>query len=328
MATRIFAVLNQKGGVGKTTTCVNLGAGLARAGRQVVLIDMDPQANLTVHLGFDPHEQPAGTTYSVLLGDATLAGSILETNTPGLRLVPSTLGLANAQIQLASAVGRELILSESILDWLETADAAPQVDFVLIDCPPSLGILTMNALCAATDVLLPIQTEFFALQGVAGILESLKAVQRLNKGLQLSMVLPSMADFRTNLARDVLEEVRKYFGRLVTQTVIRTNVKLAEAPSHGQTIFEYAPTSRGAQDYTALAAEVLGIPLVTPDAAPQQTPHGETRIGYPEERDIVLAEAETPELPPPLPEEASLPATEATRVADVTPSGEPQPYRA
>jgi chromosome partitioning protein len=261
--TRIFAVLNQKGGVGKTTTCVNLGAALARRGQEVLLIDMDPQANLTVHVGIDPRSVKK-SSYSVLLGEDSLADAIRPTSTAGLSVVPSTLGLANAEIQLASAVGRELIMREALEGWLGPRPS-PRADFVLIDCPPSLGILTMNALCAATDVLLPIQTEFFALQGVAGILESLKAVQRLNRGLKLSMVVPSLVDKRKTLARDVIEEVRAYFGPLVTQTMIRVNVKLAEAPSHGKTIFEYEPSSNGAKDYTALAAEVLGDPSLPPD---------------------------------------------------------------
>lgn len=263
--TRIIAVLNQKGGVGKTTTVANLGAALARRGRRVLLLDLDPQANLTVHVGLEPREAER-TTYSLLLGDDDLASVVRDTGVPGLRIVPSTLALANAEIQLASAVGRELILREAIETWLDPlpplgggdAPEAGEADFILIDCPPSLGIITMNALCAATDVLLPIQAEFFALQGVAGLLESLKAVQRLNRRARLSLVVPCMVDLRTNLARDVVQEVRQYFGQLVSGTLIRKNVRLAEAPSHGQTIFEYAPGSRGAEDYDNLALEILG----------------------------------------------------------------------
>ncbi len=256
MATRIIAVLNQKGGVGKTTTCVNLGAALARRGQEVLLVDIDPQANLTVHVGVEPRTLKR-TTYSLLLGDHGIAEAIAPTSCAGLTIVPSTLALANAEIQLASAVGRELLLREALDAWLGPQPST-KADFVLIDCPPSLGILTMNALCAATEVLLPIQTEFFALQGVAGILESLKAVQRLNRGLKLSMVVPCMVDRRTTLARDVIAEVRKYFGNLVTRQMVGKNIKLAEAPSHGKTIFEYDPGSNGARDYDALAAEVLG----------------------------------------------------------------------
>ncbi len=276
MATRIIAVLNQKGGVGKTTSTVNLGAALALLGQRVLLVDMDPQANLTVHVGLEPHELTK-TTYSLLLGRHGLTESVQETDTPGLRVVPSTLALANAEIQLASTVGRELVLREALDEYLDgpvpffeagggvkvDSDEAKDrgTDFVLIDCPPSLGTLTMNALCAANEVLLPIQTEFFALQGVAGILESVKAVQRLNRGLRLSMVVPCMVDRRTTLARDVIAEVREYFGEIVTETEIRKNVKLAESPSHGKTIFSYEPKCNGAKDYLQLGREVLGLPL-------------------------------------------------------------------
>jgi chromosome partitioning protein len=263
MATQIIAVLNQKGGVGKTTTCVSLGAALARRGQEVLLVDMDPQANLTVHVGVDPRTTER-STYTLLLGRHDLASAVRPTSTPGMSVVPSTLALANAEIQLASAVGRELILREALETWLGP-QPSPKADFVIIDCPPSLGILTMNALCASSDVLLPLQAEFFALQGVAGILESLKAVQRLNRGLKLSYVVPCMVDRRKTLARDVLDEVRRYFGNLVVQTMIRPNVKLAEAPSHGKTIFEYDPSSNGAKDYTALAAELLGEIAPPPD---------------------------------------------------------------
>lgn len=278
MRTRIIAVLNQKGGVGKTTTCVSLGAALARRGYRVLLVDMDPQSNLTVHLGAD-FRQIRKSTYSLLLGEHGLGAAVVQARDPNLRYVPATLALANAEIQLASAVGRELLLREAIEAWLEDdapGEEQPRAHFVFIDCPPSLGILTMNALCAANEVLLPIQAEFFALQGVAGILESLKAVQRLNRGLQLSMVVPCMVDKRRTLAREVMEEVDKYFGKLVTRTRIRNNVKLAEAPSHGLTIFEYDPSSNGAKDYEALAREVLGESVEGSGDVPTETQGPET----------------------------------------------------
>ena len=267
----VLAIVNQKGGVGKTTTAVNLGAALARRGYRVLLVDMDPQANLTVHVGAD-FRKVTKSTYSLLLGEHALEPAVVQTPDANLRYVPSTLALANAEIQLASAVGRELLLREAIEVWLEDSHhesaeggRTPWAEFVFIDCPPSLGILTMNALCAANKVLLPIQAEFFALQGVAGILESLKAVQRLNRGLRLTMVVPCMVDKRKTLAREVMEEVDRYFGKLVTRTRIRNNVKLAEAPSHGQTIFQYDPSSNGAKDYDALAGEVLGeLPVEPP----------------------------------------------------------------
>jgi len=306
MATRIISVLNQKGGVGKTTTCVNLGAALARRGQEVLLIDMDPQANLTVHVGVDPRSVER-SSYSLLLGRHTLADAVRKTSTAGLSVVPSTLALANAEIQLASAVGRELILRDSIDEYLGP-QPSPKADVVLIDCPPSLGILTMNALCASTDVLLPIQAEFFALQGVAGILESLKAVQRLNRALKLSIVVPCMVDKRKTLARDVLDEVRHYFGDLVVQTVIRANVKLAEAPSHGKTIFEYDASSNGAKDYASLAGEVLGeIAPPLEDEEPAEAPPASGIALGPAAMETAPAEG-VAESPPPLPRTESPPA--------------------
>jgi chromosome partitioning protein len=306
MATRIISVLNQKGGVGKTTTCVNLGAALARRGQEVLLVDMDPQANLTVHVGADPRTVER-STYSLLLGKHGLGDAVSPTSTPGMSVVPSTLALANAEIQLASAVGRELILRDAVDDFLGPQPSA-KADFVLIDCPPSLGILTMNALCASTDVLLPIQAEFFALQGVAGILESLKAVQRLNRALKLSFVVPCMVDKRKTLARDVIEEVRRYFGNLVTQTMIRVNVKLAEAPSHGKSIFEYDASSNGAKDYAALAGELLGEIEPPPDDEPAEAAPAES----------VLESAPAPAAPsvePPQPVAETLPAGDEAAVA-------------
>ena len=337
MSTRIIAVLNQKGGVGKTTTTVNLGAALARRGQEVLLLDLDPQANLTVHVGIDPRalstDPAARSSYSLLLGRHNLSDAIRTTSTPSLSVLPSTLALANAEIQLASAVGRELILRESLETWLGP-QPSPKADFVIIDCPPSLGILTMNALCASTDVLLPLQAEFFALQGVAGILESLKAVQRLNRALKLSYVVPCMVDRRKTLARDVLEEVRRYFGNLVVQTTIRANVKLAEAPSHGKTIFEYDASSNGAKDYAALAAELLGEIAPPPDDEEETAeapvaaaePAGETvvaegpasGISYPPEveRELRAAAAEEPTTTPVLetPDVAVEPETPPTRI--------------
>jgi len=322
MATQIVAVLNQKGGVGKTTTCVNLGAALARRGQEVLLVDIDPQANLTVHVGLDPRTVER-STYTLLLGRHDLASAVRPTSTAGMSVVPSTLALANAEIQLASAVGRELILREALEVWLGP-QPSPKADFVIIDCPPSLGILTMNALCASSDVLLPLQAEFFALQGVAGILESLKAVQRLNRALKLSYVVPCMVDRRKTLARDVLEEVRRYFGNLLVQTTIRANVKLAEAPSHGLTIFEYDASSNGAKDYAALAAELLG------EIAPPPDDEEETAQAPAEPAPVQIAEESPPSgisYPPEVELEMRAAATEPSAIdaAEAPPASETPP---
>jgi chromosome partitioning protein len=322
-------VLNQKGGVGKTTTCVNLGAALARRGHRVLLVDMDPQSNLTVHLGAD-FRAIRKSTYSLLLGEHPLGPAVLPTSDPNLRYVPATLALANAEIQLASAVGRELLLREAIEVWLEddtAGEAMPRADFVFIDCPPSLGILTMNALCAANEVLLPIQAEFFALQGVAGILESLKAVQRLNRGLQLTMVVPCMVDKRKTLAREVMEEVDKYFGKLVTRTRIRNNVKLAEAPSHGMTIYEYDASSNGAKDYDSLAREVLGeapvIDAPAVDAPAVDAPAVDAPAVDAPSVDAPSVDAPSVEAPTVDTPAAEEPAAEAPAAADAPPTTDP-----
>ncbi len=255
MAMRRIALMNQKGGVGKTTTCLNLGAALTRRGLRVLLLDLDPQANLTVHLDLRP-DSLEQSIYDVLLGRATLADLVRPTSTLGLDLVPSSLDLAGAEMELVSAVGREQVLKEAVARLEETA--AEPYDFLLVDCPPSLGLLSVNALTAVREVLVPLQAEFFALQGMARLREVVDLVdKRLNPGLSILGILPSMVDSRTTLSREVLAEIRSYFGAVVFGTAIRRNVKLAEASSHGRTVFEYAPGSNGAADYAALAEEVL-----------------------------------------------------------------------
>ncbi len=258
MAMRRIAFMNQKGGVGKTTTCVNLGAALARRGLRVLLLDMDPQANLTVHLDIRP-DSVDRSIYDVLAGRATLAEAVRPTSTLGMDVVPSSLDLAGAEMELVSTVGREQVLKEAV-DRLEAADAgaAEPYGFLLVDCPPSLGLLAVNALTAVREVIVPLQAEFFALQGMARLREVVGLVdKRLNPGLSILGILPSMVDSRTTLSREVLAEIRGYFGNAVFGTAIRRNVKLAEASSHGRTVFEYAPDSNGAADYAALAEEVL-----------------------------------------------------------------------
>ena len=255
---RRIALMNQKGGVGKTTTCVNLGAALARRGLRVLLVDMDSQANLTVHLDIRP-DALEKSVYDLLTARATLAELIRPTSTLGMDVAPASLDLAGAEMELVSTVGREQILREA-LDRLEAGEggAAEPYDFLLVDCPPSLGLLAVNALTAVREVIVPLQAEFFALQGMARLREVVGLVEkRLNPGLAVLGILPSMVDSRTTLSREVLTEIRGFFGAAVFGTAIRRNVKLAEASSHGRTVFEYAPDSNGAADYAALAEEVL-----------------------------------------------------------------------
>jgi chromosome partitioning protein len=258
-----IAVINQKGGVGKTTTTVNLGAALARAGHRVLLLDMDPQANLTVHLDKRP-DLESNTLTNLMIEDAPLKDLVQATAMERLFVVPSDTSLAGVEQVLANRIGRETILREAI-------DAFPEAgsfDFLLMDCPPSLGVLSANALVAAQHVLVPMQAEYLSLQGMAKLMEVIQLVQRrLNPGLRVASVLPCMVDARTNLSIEVLREIERHFGDLLAKTRIRNNVKLAEAPSFGRTIFEHAPDSKGARDYEQFAAEMLdklGLPRSQP----------------------------------------------------------------
>ena len=269
---RIIAIINQKGGVGKTTTVANLGAALARAGKRVVVFDLDPQANLSLYLGSEVGRGEA-SVYGVLTDGLPVASCLRETRTPGLRLVASHLDLSGAELELASTLGRETLLRDALQQWVSTAwseEQQPPADYVLLDCPPSLGLLSVNALVAADEVMIAVQTEFFALQGLSKLVEIVQLLRRrMNPGLTLTGIIPCLYDSRLKLAREVLVELRKHFPGKVFASSIRTNVRLAESPSFGQTIFEYAPESNGAQDYARLAAEVLavdGVPA-TPVAA-------------------------------------------------------------
>jgi len=257
---RSIAVMNQKGGVGKTTTVVNLGAALADSGRRVCLVDLDPQAHATLHLGVDPHpDQPS--IYDVLTERKSL-GDVRRQLSENLWLVGSSLDLAGAEIELAGVVGREVILRDKL-----RADPA-EFDYLLVDCPPSLGILTLNALTAVDEVFIPLQPHFLALHGLSKLLETIELVAaRLNPSLRLTGIVLCMYDVSTRLAAEVSEDVERFLsaasdrpacwsGAKTFRTRIRRNVRLAEAPGHGQTIFQYAPQCHGAEDYRQLAEEV------------------------------------------------------------------------
>jgi len=263
---RCIAVINQKGGVGKTTTTVNLGAALARLGQRVLLLDLDPQGNMSLHLDRQP-EGDGQTTTQLLLEERPLSELIVPTEVENLSIVPADSSLGGVEQVLANKIGRETVLREA----LETLGDA--FDFVLLDCPPSLGVLSANALVAANEVVIPMQAEYFSLQGMAKLTEVIEIVRsRLNPGLSISRVLPCMLDVRTRLTAEVLEEIRRHFGDLVSNYPIRANVKLAEAPSFGRTIFEHDPTCKGALDYAGLAQEILSLrAVVVTSPAPERT---------------------------------------------------------
>ena len=261
---RVIAVFNHKGGVGKTTTVANLGAGLARMGKRVLLIDADPQACLTVHFGIRTEESDT-TIYDVLCHGRPLESAVLALEQ--LILVPSTLDLVGAELELATAMGRERILRDSLDAYL----GENEYDYVLLDCPPSLGLLTVNALTAADEVFVPLQTEFLALRGVGKLVEMVAKVRRrLNPNLSITGILPTLSRTGTLLAREVQEEIDRHFGPKVFRTRIRNNVRLAEAPGHGKSIFLYDPTAAGAQDYLALAHEVDAMPITGRKRAAQE----------------------------------------------------------
>ncbi|HEX6811464.1 MAG TPA: ParA family protein [Planctomycetota bacterium] len=250
-----IAVINQKGGVGKTTTTVNLGAALAQQGFRVLLLDMDPQANMTVHVDKRP-DLEGNTLTNLFTEDAPLQSLVQATSSPNLSVVPSDTSLAGVEQVLANRIGRETILREALAAFPD----AGSFDFALLDCPPSLGVLSANALVAADFVVIPMQAEYLALQGMAKLLDVVQLVQkRLNPALKIACVVPCMVDARTNLSTEVLREIDAHFGPLLAKTRIRNNVKLAEAPSFGRTIFEHAPDSNGARDYQAFATEFLAM---------------------------------------------------------------------
>lgn len=248
----MIAIANQKGGVGKTTTSVNLSACLAELGKKILLVDIDPQGNSTSGLGINKADIKR-CVYDALVNDVPVESIIMSTQIPTLSILPATIQLAGAEIELVSIMSRETKLKRAL------DKAKYNYDYVLIDCPPSLGLLTINSLTAANSVLVPIQCEFYALEGLTQLMNTVQLVQKnLNTALTLEGVVLTMFDARTNLSIQVVDEVKKHFRNKVYQTIIPRNVRLSEAPSHGQPVIIYDPKSKGAEVYFDLAREVIG----------------------------------------------------------------------
>ncbi len=252
---RIMAISNQKGGVGKTTTAINLGTGLAAIGRRVLVVDLDPQGNASTGLGIDRTSR-AVSSYDVLMGDATVAEAAVETNIPGLSIIPSTIDLTGAELELVDMPRRAYRLREA----LEAAGAVTgnELDYVLIDSPPSLGLLTVNALVAAKSVVVPLQCEFFALEGLSMLMKTIERIRSaFNAGLEIQGVVLTMYDKRNNLSDQVAQDVRDYLGDKVYRTIIPRNVRVSEAPSHGKPALLYDHKCAGSMAYMQLASEML-----------------------------------------------------------------------
>jgi chromosome partitioning protein len=254
-ATRVFTVANQKGGVGKTTTTVNLAAALAKSGMRVLAIDLDPQGNASTALGVE-HRHDTLSIYDVIIGEAPMDEVVKQSpEFPTLSCVPATIHLAGAEIELVSLVAREQRLRSALRSYLESVE--DPYDYVFIDCPPSIGLLTINAFVAATEVLIPIQCEYYALEGLSQLLRNIDLIERhLNPHLAVSTILLTMFDARTRLANDVAEDVRKHFPQQALASVIPRAVRISEAPSHGQSVITYDPNSPGALSYLEAAAEI------------------------------------------------------------------------
>ena len=249
---KIIAVANQKGGVGKTTTTVNLSTILAKKGKKVLLIDADPQGNATSGLGVE--KEVEFSTYDILVNDTLLEDALQDTIIKNLKVCPANMNLAGAEVELVSMMSREQRLKEKL------EDVKDKFDYVFIDCPPSLGLITLNSFTASDSVLIPVQCEYFALEGLGQLLNTVNLVKKhLNKNIQIEGALLTMYDMRTNLSNQVVKEVKKYFDNKVYKTVIPRNVRLSEAPSYGMPITEYDPRSKGAKSYTKFAKEFLKI---------------------------------------------------------------------
>lgn len=315
---RRIAVLNQKGGVGKTTTAANLSAALAELGKRVLVVDLDPQANLTMHLGVDPRTVE-NSVYDLMLGECRPFETIKDTLVEGLEIIPATIDLAGFEVEFSNVEGRDSLLRQAVEPLLS------DYDFFFVDCPPSLGLLTVNALVAVREVFIALQTQFFALQGVSRLLETVDLIQaRMNPQLKVTGVIPCMYDPRTALSKAVLADIRGFFGRRVFETVIRNNVRLAEAPSFGQPIHLYDRRCYGALDYMSLAREILGEPPPKPPPLPPASPDQSEAAPFEDGDETVevsgpVPEEEFPVLSEPAPPAAGHPAPDPDRTEDEPP---------